>query len=69
MYNDSLSKQNDSLEKKIPIMEPGIPLCPNYTKNQKVRHLLDTPDPKNEMPTIQIQSLRPLRAVVFVFFF
>ena len=40
-------------------------MCPpNYTKNRKVRDLLDTPDPKDEMPTIQIQSLRPLKARV-----
>lgn len=33
---------------------------PNYTKNWKVRDLLDTSDPKHETPTIQIPSLRPL---------
>ena len=45
--------------------EPGIPWSPpNYTKNRKVRDLLDTPDPKDEMPTIQIQSLKPLKARV-----
>ena len=36
----------------------------NYTKNRNVRDLLGTPDPKDEMPTIQIQSLRPLKARV-----
>ena len=46
-------------------VEPGIPLChPNYTKNRKFRDLLDTPDPKDEMPTVQIQSLGPLEARV-----
>ena len=35
-----------------------------YTKTKKVRDLLDISDPKDEMPTIQIQSLRPLRARV-----
>ena len=46
-------------------MEPGIPLCPpNYTKNRNIRDLLDAPDPKDEMSTIQIQSLRTLKARV-----
>ena len=36
----------------------------HYNKNRKVRGLLDTPDPKDKMPTIQLQSLRPLRARV-----
>ena len=68
VYNGSLSKQNDSLEKKSPpppTMDSGIPLCPpNYTKNRKVRDLLDTPDPKDKLPTVQMQSLRPLKAGV-----
>ena len=46
-------------------LEPGIPLCPpKYTKNRNVGDLLDTPDPKDEMPTVQIQIPRPSRAGV-----
>ena len=42
-------------------MEPEIPSCPpNYTKNKKAWDLRDTPDSKDEMPKIQIQSLRQL---------
>lgn len=37
-------------------------MCPpNYTKNHKVRNLLDTPDPEEKMQTVQTQSLRPGR--------
>ena len=36
----------------------------NYTKIKKVRDLLDTPDSKDKMSTIQIQSLTPLKARV-----
>lgn len=35
-------------------MNPIFP--PNYTKNRKVRDLLDTLDPKNEIFTILIQK-------------
>lgn len=46
-------------------MEPGIPLCPpNYTRNRKVGHFLGTPGPKDEIPTVLTQSLRPLKAKV-----
>lgn len=66
VYIGSLSKQIILWEKKIlATSEPGIPLCPpNYIKNRKVSDLLDTPDPKDEIPTVQIQSLQPLRARV-----
>ena len=37
---------------------------PNYTKNRIVGDFLDTPYPKDEMPTIQIQSLRPFKSRV-----
>lgn len=44
---------------------PGIPMCPpNYTQNRKVRDSPDAPDPKDDTPTIQIQSLRRLKARV-----
>ena len=52
-------------KKSGPTRDSDIPLCPpNYTKNGKVRDLLDTPDPNDKMPTIQMQSLRPLKARV-----
>lgn len=35
---------------------------PNYNQTVKLRDLLGTPDPKDEIPTVQIQSLRSLRA-------
>lgn len=59
-----LFKQHSSLGKKFPAtVEPGIPLYPsNSIKNRKVRNLLDTRDPKDEMLTIQIPNLRLLRA-------
>lgn len=52
--------------RKIPItMGLGIPVCPpNYTKNRNVGDSLDTPDPEDKMPRIQIPSLRPVRARV-----
>lgn len=57
------SKQNNSLGKKT--REPGILFFPpNYTKNRIVRNFLDTPHPKDEMPTLQIHSLRPFKARV-----
>lgn len=66
VHNGSLSKQHNSLGKKIPVtMEPGIPFCPpNYTKNRNVKDLLDMPVSVGKMPTFQTQSLRPLRARV-----
>lgn len=46
-------------------MDRAIPWCPsNYTKNGIVRDVLGTSDPKDEMLTIQIQSLRQLRVRV-----
>ena len=45
--------------------DPGIPPCPpNHTENRSIRDLLDTPDPKDELPTVQIQNLKPLKARV-----
>lgn len=63
MCSGSFYKQNNSLEKKIPATtNAGIQWChPNYTKKRNVRDLLDTPDPKDELSTVQSQSLRPLR--------
>lgn len=57
VHNDSLPKQKNSLGEKSPTTtEPVIPLCPpNYTKSRKVRDLLNTPDPKDETPTINIR--------------
>lgn len=64
-YNDNLPKQNNSLQKSSHHSEPRIPMCPlNCTQNRKVEDLVDTPDPKDEMETIQIQSPRPLRSSV-----
>lgn len=34
--------------------------------SSKNRNLLDTPDPKDKMPTVQIQNMRPLRARIQV---
>lgn len=61
MYNGSFSKQNNPLGKKISTtVESRIPTYPpNYTKNRKVRDLPNTVDPKDEIPTIEIQILRP----------
>ena len=66
MYKTAASLNKIILWEKIPTIEkPGTPMCPpNYTKNRKVRDLLDIPDPKGKMLSIQIQSLRPLRARV-----
>ena len=64
-YNDNLSKQHNSLEKSSHHLETRILMCPpNYTKSRKVGDLVDTPDPKDEKETIQIQSPRPLRSNV-----
>lgn len=63
VYNGILSKQNNSLRKKS--REPGILFFPpNYTKNRIVGDFLDTPHPKDEMPTIHIHSLRPFKSRV-----
>lgn len=44
-------------------MHTEILLCPpDYSKNRNVRGLLDTPEPKDKAPTVQIQCLKPLRA-------
>lgn len=66
--NGSLSKQNNSLEKKkkLDTSEQGIlSHPPNYTKNRKFLNFLDTPFSKVEMPTSQmVHSLRASRGKV-----
>lgn len=66
MYNGSFTKQNNSMVKyPPPTVKPGIPIYPpNYTKNSAARDSLDTPDPKDERPTVHTQTLSPLRARV-----
>lgn len=50
------------LEKKkiSDTVESGIPIYPYLYLHQEL-DLIDTPDPKEEIPTIQILSLSPLR--------
>lgn len=46
------------LEKKFPPPQSQEFHCtPNYTENENVRELLDTPDLSNKVPMVQIQKL------------